>query len=211
MTSQSIRELEERLRAARRYVERAQAALSNAQTGNEWNDYKRALQAQLTAERDLAFARGEPTCMPLAWKPLWSSGAPSPHVLSAGDTTYLLYMIDEHDPSWDGESVAIVQFKACYAHRFGGPNDEVVHTHPLYSKGLEPYRAHEVKNSAWIASEWQMNRMHPKFRHERWDAMKHYLLLFHDEMFECLAEGHACEVRKATLGEALAQLASRIG
>jgi hypothetical protein len=212
VTAPTIRELEERLRAAQRYVERARAALNDAQTGNEWSDYKRALKAQLTAERDLSLARGEATCMPLAWEPLWSSGAPAPHVVAAGGATYLVYRVDEHDRAWEGmgDAIAIVRFKRSYAHRFGGPSDEVLHAHPLYSKGLEPYRAHVVMNSPWLAAERTMNAVHPTSRAERWDALRHYLLLFKDEVFECLAEDHASEVHQTTYREALERLAARL-
>lgn len=37
-----------------------------------------------------------------------------------------------------------------YAHRFGGPNDEVIMGHPLHGNGLQAYRAHEVANSQWL-------------------------------------------------------------
>jgi hypothetical protein len=210
VTSPTISELEAHLGAARRRVERARAALTGARTGSEWHDYKRALQAQLTAERELAVARREPTCMPLAWKPLWSSGAPSPHVVSSGHVTFLVYRVDEHDPAFVGERLAIVEFKRPYAHRLGGPDDEAWHAHPLYTRGLEPYRAHVVMNSPWLAVERETAKAHPQFKAERWDALRHYLLLFHDEIFECLAEDHACDVLETNYEDALAQLATRV-
>jgi hypothetical protein len=210
VTSPTISELEARLRAARRSVERAQAALSETRTGSEWNDYKRALQAQLTAERDLALARGEPTCMPLAWKPLWSSSAPAPHVVSSGSVTFLVYRVDEHDRAFVGGRLAVVEFKRPYAHRLGGPDDEVWHAHPLYSRGLEPYRAHVVMNSPWLAVERETAKAHPKFKAARWETLRHYLLLFHDEIFECLAEDHAVDVQETNYEDALAQLATRV-
>jgi hypothetical protein len=215
MITRPLRELEERLRAARRVVERAQAALSNVQSGNEWKDYKRALQAQLAAERDLALARGEATCMPVPWEPLWSPSAGSPHVASAGDKTFLVYTVDEHDPAWSEsaqakERLAIVEFKRCYGHRFGGPDNEVWHAHPLYSKGLEPYRPHVVVNSPWIASERQTHSVHPKFKPGRWETLRHYLLLFHEQVFECLAEDHSAEVHHLTYRGALDAVAGRL-
>jgi hypothetical protein len=54
----------------------------------------------------------------------------------------LIYMAHVPDPNWDGtyanvvdptsganESLAIVEFERCYAHKFGGPNDEVIGGH----------------------------------------------------------------------------------
>lgn len=181
------------------------------------------MHAQLAAERDLALARGEPACMPLAWQPIWSSGAPSPHVLSSSHTTLLLYMVAENDPTWDGttarlvdpstehaERLAVVDFKGAYGHRFGGPNDEVWSGHPLYGKGLQPYSAHLVVNSSWIAAERTVNSVHPGFRPERWERLRHYLLLFHDEIFECLAESHECDLLESSFAAALELLAKRV-
>jgi hypothetical protein len=195
------RELEERLESARAAVRQAQAALAGRHKGNEWDDFHRSLQAQLAAERALSLAREEPTCLPLPWQPLWSAGAPCPHVVSSGHRTLLIYLVAQHDPSWDGttarminpaagekERLALVEFKRCYGHRFGGPNDEVWHGHPLHGHGLEAYRPHLVENSPWVAAERKTNSVHRGFRPEAWEGRRHYLLLFHDNLFECIAE-----------------------
>lgn len=223
MTAPSIRELEERLAAARRDLDRAQTALRGMHEGDEWEDYRSSLRAQLSAERDLALARGEPTCTPLPWSPTWSPGASSPHVVSSGWKTFVAYLVDDADPAWDGttarmidpsaaavERLGIVEFKRCYGHRFGGPNDEVWSGHPLYGRGLEPYRAHVIVNSPWIAAERKVASVHPQFRSERWERLRHYFLLFHDQVFECLAESHECEVHEASFRDVLGILATRV-
>jgi hypothetical protein len=222
MSTPDIKELEERLEAARRLVERAGVALRGKLGRHAMDDYESKLQGQLTAERELALARGEPACMPLPWQPRWSPGAPCPHVV-AGSRTFLVYMVHEVDPTWDGttsrmvahsvgrkERLAVVEFGRCYAHRFGGPNDEVWRGHPLYGKGLDFYRAHVIANSPWIAAERATNKVHPQFRADSWEQLRHYLLLFHDEVFECLAEKHAVEETVASFGEVLEQLAQRV-
>jgi hypothetical protein len=132
-------------------------------------------------------------------------------------------MVHEVDPTWDGttarvvepsaegrERLAVVEFRRCYAHRFGGPNDEVWRGHQLHGKGLDFYRAHVIANSPWIASEQATNKVHPQFRADRWEHLRHYLLLFHDEVFECLAETYAVEETVASFGEVLEQLARRV-
>jgi hypothetical protein len=223
MTTLSILALEERLCAARGLVEEAQARLAGKHLGGEGQDYRRTMQAQLSAERDLALARGEPTCMPVSWQPPWSTGAPCPHVLSSGHKTLLLYMVEDNDPAWDGtnarlvdsssegnERLAVIDFKRAYGYRFGGPNDEVWNGHPLHGKGLEPYGAHLVMNSPWIAAERKVNSVRTQFRPDRWERLRHYLLLFHDNVFECLAESHECELLESSFGEALELLAKRV-
>ncbi len=222
MSAPDVTEIEERLAAARALVARAAAAVRAKPVRDTWADYKGKVQTQLRAERELALARGEPACMPLEWQPRWSIGAPCPHVV-AGSKTYLVYMVDEVDPTWDGttarrvdpssnehELLAVVEFLRCYAHRFGGPNDEVWRGHPLHGKGLDLYGAHLVANSAWIAAERTTNQVHSQFRPERWANLRHYLLLFHDQMFECLAEAHAIEETLGTFRDVLGQLVDRV-
>ena len=80
-----------------------------------------------------------------------------------------------------------MEFERCYSHRLGGPNDEVIQGHPLNGKGLEAYRAHEIRNSKWLAAERATNSVHSQFREESWTRTKHYFLYFNDECFECLA------------------------
>ncbi len=134
--------------------------------------------------------------MRLEWPIPWDTGAPMPHVLSSGHVMRLVYLVNEPDPEWDGSYVnlidpadphelAVVSFEECIIHKFGGPNDEVVSGHPLYGKGLEPYAAHEVVNSSWIVEQQQINSVHSQYSVERWKTCRHFLLLFHDDMFEC--------------------------
>ena len=116
------------------------------------------------------------------------------------------------DPSTDAsdELLAIVKFEHCYAYKFGGPNDEVIHGHSLYGRGLVAYRAHQVANSSWIEAEKRINSVHRGFRPESWDKLKHYLLVFHDDCFECLAENHSVEVVRATFRQALERAVEQV-
>lgn len=97
------------------------------------------------------------------WTPTWDNGAPMPQVISNGFRTFLIYLIGQPDPNWDGSSVtmidntssanyplALVEFIQPDSHRFGIVNDEAANGHSLYSKGLEFYSAHIIENSTWI-------------------------------------------------------------
>ncbi len=169
-----------------------------------------ARQVVLQAERALSLAKGEETALACAWEVPWETGAPLPHVVSSGMSTYLLYVAHEPDPDWDGSYVremrtmdthriALVEFIGCYAYQFGGPNDEVIAGHRLWGKGLAGYSAHVIANSRWLAEMENINRVHPYYHPDRWRTLKHYLLLFHDENFECLAKGYSIEVVQDSL------------
>lgn len=139
----------------------------------------------------------------LEWEAPWDSGAPIPHVISSGLDTYLIYYLREIDDKWDGTyakvidptsnedlPIAVVNFKNSYSYKFGGANDEVIHGHYLWGKGLASYSAHIIMNSNWIREEEKINSIHDYYKPERWKERKHYFLLFHDELFECIADGY---------------------
>ncbi|RKP57939.1 hypothetical protein D7Z26_00020 [Cohnella endophytica] len=161
--------------------------------------------------------------LPIEWEPAWDVGAPIPHVISSGHQTYLLYYIEEESQDWDGTSVtvidpnsnevlpiAVVKFNGCYAYKFGGANDEVMSGHPLYKKGLKFYSAHKVINSNWIKAEEKINSIHAYYKPERWKERIHYLLLFHDELFECIADGFEITVFRESFSSVLSKTLSEL-
>jgi len=179
--SASTAELARLLELARARTDRAVRALAPKHRGGEMEEFHAAVEAQLEAERRLSLARNEPTAVPIAWELPWDTGATLPFVLASDLKTIVLYRIREATPGWDGstarmvdpasddeESIGLVEFHRCYAHRFGAPNDEVVAGHPLYGRGLQAYSAHRVVNSPWISQEKRTNSVHSGFREDHW-------------------------------------------
>jgi hypothetical protein len=199
-----LSELEANLRTAR-------VRLDETSTSNALPEARLAArEALLHAERALSLAQGQETALPCEWEAPWETGAPLPHVLSSGWRTFLLYVAHEPDPDWDGSYVremrtmdihriALVEFRQCSVYQFGVPNDEVIGGHRLWGKGLAPYAAHVIANSRWLAEMEQINKVHPSYQPDKWRALKHYLLIFHDESFECLASSYTIEVMQDTL------------
>ncbi len=105
--------------------------------------------------------------------------------------------------------MGIAAFRRCLAHRFGPPNDEALEGHPLYGRGLEMYGAHLVARSSWISELERRNRVHRSHNPELYANWKHYVLCFHDETFECIAEGHSIEVVEGVPSVLLSWLASK--
>jgi len=50
------------------------------------------------------------------------------------------------------------------------------------------FGAFEVRNSSWICKINQMNRVHPYHKDEFFADMRHFILSFHDSIFECVAK-----------------------
>ena len=136
----------------------------------------------------------------ISWVPEWEAGAPDPQVFSNGQRTYLIYTIDSDDTSGgyvkmdnsenSRENVcplALVEFNAS-TFRFGIAGDEVFSGLPLYEQGLDG-RAHEIINSSWIEELKNTHKVHPYYKEDNWRGMKHYVLLFKDNIFEIIARG----------------------
>lgn len=181
--------------------------------------WRQALEEQLEAERDLAAARGEPYAQVIDIGPRWDIGAPLPHLISNGSRAFAVCLASQPDPNWDGTYVTVVspadahpslfvviEMWGCQEIRFGGPNDEAIAGHPLYGKGLHGYRAHEVRNSAWIGEAIRVNSVHPHHSDTPFRQLHHYALLFHDEMLEALADGIGSRLVTGTMQSILADL-----
>jgi hypothetical protein len=88
----------------------------------------------------------------------------------------------------NNEKAIIVKFKSADC-RFGSPGDETISGHPYYKIGMESYSFYELINSDWIDQIIKIDSIHPSHNPERWKDYKHYILTFHDSIFECIAKG----------------------
>lgn len=158
------------------------------------------------------------------WAPQWSTGAPMPHVFSNGHKVYLIYLVNVVDPNRDGTYVrvirstsdeqytlALVEF-AGHTFRFGIANDEVFSGLSLWGKGLEIYNAHIIENSKWIKELDDINKVHPYYDRHRAtrNENKHFMLLFHDEIFEVIASSYQVEIFNTSFKELTIEVAKRM-
>ena len=207
-------DLEQKLAAARARLQAATSALRPKHKGGEWEEYRLAREALLSAERELAEATSEEHALPLDFPVEWDTGAPLPHLLVNDHRALLIFLVKTIDPNWDGtyvtvkdpgsdqlESLALVEFRHCLSARLGGPNDEVLHGHPL--KGLEPYTAQLVRNSRWLAELERINSVHEQYRPADWQKYNHYVFWFHDSTFECIAESFALGLHRCSIPDLL--------
>lgn len=217
------RHLESMLEAATTRLHRAVEALRPRHRGGEIEEFKQAREAVLTAERDLAAARGEPYVVPFAFPVEWDSGAPLPVMLVSDQKTLLLFRVRVPDPAWDGsyatpvglgdpesERLAFVEFRSCVSAKLGSPNDEVFHGHPLHGRGFEGHRALKVMSSPWLQELRSIDEVHSQFRAEAWSRRTHFILPFHDSTFECVAESFTVDVVCMPMAGALAELCRRL-
>ena len=170
----------------------------------------------------MTFSKTQEYSKVIDWKPDWDTGAPMPQVFSNGHKVYLIYLINEIDPNWDGTYVtmidnksdnqyplALVEFKG-HTFRFGIANDEVFSGLPLYEKGLQGYSAHLIENSSWIKELKDIHKVHPYYNEKSWIDFKHYVLLFHDEIFEVVAKDYKIETFTTTFEALAIEIAKRM-
>lgn len=134
--------------------------------------------------------------------PQSSVGAPMPIVLSDEGNLFLCYYVDDISAEFDSapikmadEAVVVVTFERCDTFKFGSPNDEAISGHPLYENGLTPYSIFKVINSSWIEELEVMNSVHRRHDKKRYDSLNHYIFVFHDSTFECVAKGMSFQVK----------------
>jgi hypothetical protein len=108
-------------------------------------------------------------------------GAPMPVIESCGDSLFVAYVCHNPEfPGWDsGVSIehpgfnqycAVLRFDGVKEHYLGSPNDEALHLHPLYSRGLTAYGFHEILRSPKAVN-----------------GLRHWIITFHDETLEVVA------------------------
>jgi hypothetical protein len=161
----------------------------------------------------------------IPFNPKWSGGAPLPHLLQSEYRAFLTYYINTTDPNWDGtyvtakdpsssekDNIAVVEWKRCRGAMLGGLNDEAISGHRLYNKGLSKggYDAFIVKNSKWIEELRKGNSVHSQHKDELFSKLNHYILLFHDTTFECLAESFEIEILNDSMPEVLKTVIAKL-
>lgn len=199
----NIETTEQKLKAAQKRYMLAVEALQGSHKGGEIDEFQSALKDMKILERACASEKSLEYALKIEWKPLWNTGASSPHIIASEYNVFLIYLVGEYDPAWDGtyvrvistkskaiQPLAFVEFEDCYAYKSSGINDEVWDGHPLWDKGLETYSAHTVENSSWISKEKKIQSVHSCYKDEHWEHTQHYMLLFHDSIFECIARNY---------------------
>lgn len=86
------------------------------------------------------------------------------------------------------ELLVTVRFEGVHLHVFGSPNDEALHGHPLFARGLESYGAFEVQHSSLIRLLERRNRVHDAHDAKVYQRLRHVVITFHDSTFECVCE-----------------------
>jgi hypothetical protein len=121
--------------------------------------------------------------------PPMDTGAPLPALFSnsKGDL-YCAYYVSRMEDLNLGK-VAVLRFSVVLHLRFGHPNEDVLHAHPLYKSGLKRYEFHIVEHSPLIAELEEHNSVHPHHVPGMYSSrFMHFVVAFHDETLEVVAK-----------------------
>jgi len=133
-----------------------------------------------------------------------------PILLQDERKAFLIFSLDSRDPSWDGSwvrvvspgdseirPIGVIQWIGCHVAVFGHPYVDIRMNHRLWTRGLKECvstHAGEVQNSSWIASLEQQDRDRVYYEYQRYSELRHFILLFWDSTFECLARDYTVEI-----------------
>lgn len=108
------------------------------------------------------------------------------------------------------DEVVTAEFVRCTSFRMGFPNDEALHGHRLWGRGLESYRAHEVSESAWLAELRTIESVHPEASAVPFEDARHFVLTFHDSTVEAIAGAIEVGPSYTTMVAAIEALATKL-
>jgi len=82
-------------------------------------------------------------------------------------------------------------FLGCSIFKCGYPNEEIYMHYDYYTQNsMNKHRLYELQDSEWIKELLVMNRVHPRHTDKIFQNEKHYIILFEDEVFECIATSY---------------------
>jgi hypothetical protein len=130
-------------------------------------------------------------------------------LLQSEYSTYLIFNAMKRaldSQQFEDAGRAVCEFVGCTITKFGYPNDEAWFAIPR-TKGLS-YDICEVANSEWTREITALNKH--AFPNTPDSSERHFLILFHDSSFECLAKGMRSELTSEPLTAILSRLNDRI-
>jgi hypothetical protein len=130
--------------------------------------------------------------------PLPDPGAPLPFVVAREGKVLLAYY-GEFEFAGSSEaptvvkrtmpgSVVVVSFRRALSYFSIPLSNETLDAHPLAFRGLFRYGAYRVEKSSWIRRLVSAQYVHRRARPEAFQNSKHFVFVFHDSVFECVAD-----------------------
>ena len=134
-----------------------------------------------------------------------------PLLLATDRSTFLTFnAVHKVGKWWEDAGHAVVELPHCVCVQFGYPNDEALPGHPLYAAGVQSYGIYEVLNSSCDQRLEKQNRV--AFPHADYSGrrLRHFIIVFHDSTFECLAGDIRLELTREPFQQTFDRIAKRV-
>jgi hypothetical protein len=127
-------------------------------------------------------------------------GAPNPMIICKNNELFLSFYnseerteIHERNENID-ENISLIKFSHVIKHSFGSPDNDMLYFHNYSKLGIEYGCAYNVIDSDWIKEEIDFDRQHPYFNIKKYEKYKHFVFVFKDNLFECIAQNFELNV-----------------
>lgn len=144
-------------------------------------------------------------------------GAPCPMIISNDTEMFIIFYTDMedfleiHERNTIYDSVIVVlNFERYIKYTFGMPGNETIQGHPYSKLGMKSYSFYELRNSDLIERLREVDKMHPYYNPDKWKKYKHYILTFHDNMFECIAHSFTINEKHTSLYNQASSILTKI-
>ncbi|MGV0755488.1 hypothetical protein ACTS95_03850 [Empedobacter brevis] len=111
-------------------------------------------------------------------------GSPSPKILSDSNNLFLNFMVDD-----ENFNTITLKFLNYHIYKIGYPGNETLCYHPYTELGINSSDFYLVNDSMWMNELREIDKNHPYFSDKKWNSLNHYIITFHDDLFECIAKG----------------------
>jgi hypothetical protein len=147
------------------------------------------------------------------------TGAPSPFVVTNESRLfvafYLLGIYGDGEElhmrnTTEDKGVCVMEFKRTLDFRLGRPGDETLSGHPYYKLGLSSYGFYELKDSDLLKKIDGMQKVHPRYNPKFINNFRHYIITFHDTMFECVATDYSIAMYNKSMSAVAMELTSQL-
>jgi len=140
---------------------------------------------------------------PIEWPLPWGASTYVPSIIASEGKVLLVFATNEVLPNYDpfvlkivGDTnsqdyMAIVEFPGLIDFKFGWINDDPISL-PYFVDDPWRYRAYEVENSRWLKNPPQTYSAE-EAKEQAPKDYRHFLLVFHDSRFECIAKSYYIE------------------
>lgn len=131
-------------------------------------------------------------------------GAPCPTIICNDNHLKLCFyedLADDDNISDNSYPIIMMNFHNYLHYSFGSPGEELLYDHPYSDLGITSGGFYEIFDSDLLKQHQMLSSKHMHYDEERWKNYRHYVITFHDRLFECIAVNFSWDKRFGSIDE----------